>query len=49
MLLVLISGTNHLLEQGKLIVTGSGDPLGAFISVVIAAEIGRLVSGKTKN
>ena len=41
-------GTNHLVEQGKLIVTGSGDPLGAFISVVIAAEIGRLVSGKTK-
>ena len=41
-------GTNHLLEQGKLVITGSGDPLGAFISVVIAAEIGRLVSGKTK-
>ena len=41
-------GTNHMLEQGKLVITGSGDPLGAFISVVIAAEIGRLVSGKTK-
>ena len=41
-------GTNHLLEQGKLVISGSGDPLGAFISVVIAAEIGRLVSGKTK-
>ena len=33
-------GTNHLLEQGKLVISGSGDPLGA--------EIGRLVSGKTK-
>ncbi len=41
-------GTKHLLEQGKLVISGSGDPLGAFISVVIAAEIGRLVSGKTK-
>ena len=41
-------GTNHLIEQGKLIVSGSGDPLGAFIAVVIAAECGRLVSGKTK-
>ena len=41
-------GTNHLIEQGKLIVSGSGDPLGAFIAVVIAAECGRLISGKTK-
>ena len=41
-------GTNNLLDQGKLIISGSGDPLGAFISVVIAAEIGRLISGKTK-
>lgn len=33
---------------GQLIIKGSGDPLGAFIAVVIAAEVGRLVSGKTK-
>ena len=41
-------GTNNLLNQGKLIISGSGDPLGAFIAVVIAAEIGRFISGKTK-
>ena len=41
-------GTNNLLDQGKLVIGGSGDPLGAFIAVVIAAEIGRLISGKTK-
>ena len=41
-------GTNNLLDQGKLIISGSGDPLGAFIAVVIAAEIGRFISGKTK-
>ncbi|AME09232.1 PTS sugar transporter subunit IIC [Gemella sp. oral taxon 928] len=41
-------GTNHLIEQGKLSISGSGDPLGAFIAVVIAAECGRLISGKTK-
>ncbi|WAW14024.1 PTS transporter subunit IIC [Peptostreptococcus equinus] len=35
-------------SAGKIIVSGSGDPLGAFIAVVIGAEIGRLVSGKTK-
>ena len=40
--------TNQLIVQGKLIVSGSGDPLGAFIAVVIAAECGRLISGKTK-
>ncbi|WP_410208727.1 PTS transporter subunit IIC [Fusobacterium sp.] len=37
-----------LIEGGKIIVSGAGDPLGAFIAVVIGAEIGRLVSGKTK-
>ena len=41
-------GTNNLLDQGKLIISGAGDPLGAFIAVVIAAEIGRFISGKTK-
>ena len=41
-------GTDNLIQQGKLVISGSGDPLGAFIAVVVAAEIGRLVSGKTK-
>ena len=41
-------GTNNLLDQGKLKISGSGDPLGAFIAVVIAAEIGRFISGKTE-
>ena len=41
-------GTNNLIQQGKLVISGSGDPLGAFIAAVVAAEIGRLVSGKTK-
>ena len=37
-----------LIEGGKIIVSGAGDPLGAFIAVVVGAEIGKLVSGKTK-
>lgn len=37
-----------LTETGKLLITGPGDPLGAFIAVVVGAEIGKLVSGKTK-
>lgn len=37
-----------LTDAGKLLIAGPGDPLGAFITVVIAAEIGRIVSGKTK-
>lgn len=35
-------------EAGQLLIPGPGDPLGAFIAVVVGAEIGRLVSGKTK-
>lgn len=35
-------------EGGKIIVSGAGDPLGAFIAVVVGAEIGAMVSGKTK-
>ncbi|MDY4129075.1 PTS sugar transporter subunit IIC [Peptostreptococcus porci] len=35
-------------ETGQFVISGAGDPLGAFIAVVIGAEIGRLVSGKTK-
>ena len=37
-----------LSETGQIIVSGPGDPLGAFIAVVVGAEIGRLVSSKTK-
>lgn len=39
---------NIVSDTGQIIVSGPGDPLGAFIAVVIAAEVGRLVSGKTK-
>lgn len=35
-------------ESGKLVLKGAGDPLGAYITVVIGGEIGKLVSGKTK-
>lgn len=39
---------NMISQSGQIIVSGPGDPLGAFIAVVIGSEIGRLVSGKTK-
>lgn len=35
-------------EGGSIILTGPGDPIGAFIAALVGAEIGRLVSGKTK-
>lgn len=35
-------------EQGQVLLTGAGDPLGAFLAVVVGVEIGRLISGKTK-
>lgn len=35
-------------ETGGVLLTGAGDPLGAFLAVVAGVEIGRLVSGKTK-
>lgn len=35
-------------EGGALILAGPGEPLGAFIAVMVAVSIGRLVSGKTK-
>lgn len=37
-----------LTSTGQILIPGPGDPLGAFIAVVISAEIGRFVSGKTK-
>ncbi len=35
-------------ETGGILLTGPGDPLGAFLAVVGGVEIGRLVAGKTK-
>ena len=35
-------------DKGAIILAGPGEPLGAFIAVVVGIEIGRLVSGKTK-
>lgn len=39
---------NMISQNGQLMISGPGDPLGAFFSVVIASEIGQLISGKTK-
>ena len=35
-------------EGGALVLSGPGEPLGAFIAVMVAVSVGRLVSGKTK-
>lgn len=35
-------------NTGSIMVSGPGDPLGSFIAVIVGAEIGRIVSGKTK-
>ena len=37
-----------LSQNGQLMISGPGDPLGAFICVVIASEIGSFISGKSK-
>lgn len=42
----LAAGT--LIDGGKLVLSGPGDPLGAFLAAIVGMEIGRLVSGKTK-
>lgn len=34
--------------ENDILLSGPGDPLGAFVAAVIGVEIGRLVSGKTK-
>lgn len=40
---------NHtLIQDGSVILTGPGDPVGAFLATVIGLEIGMLVAGKTK-
>ncbi|MBR5783481.1 MAG: PTS sugar transporter subunit IIC [Clostridia bacterium] len=35
-------------ESGALVLNGPGEPLGAFIAVMVGVSLGRLVSGKTK-
>ena len=37
-----------LTESGAILLAGPGEPLGAFIAVMVAVSVGRLVSGKTK-
>ncbi|MEE1073608.1 MAG: PTS sugar transporter subunit IIC [Cellulosilyticum sp.] len=37
-----------MLNETGLLLSGPGDPLGAFVGAVIGVEIGRLISGKTK-
>lgn len=42
----LISG--KLISEAGVLLSGPGDPLGAFVAAVVGMEVGRLVSGKTK-
>lgn len=42
----LIAGT--VIVDGAVVLSGPGEPLGAFIAAFVAAEFGALVSGKTK-
>ena len=42
----ILKGT--LLDGGKVVLSGPGEPLGAFIAVMAAIGVGMLVSGKTK-
>lgn len=37
-----------VLQDGSVVLTGPGEPLGAFLAAFTAAELGGLVSGKTK-
>ncbi|HHX62677.1 MAG TPA: PTS sugar transporter subunit IIC [Epulopiscium sp.] len=43
----LVAGT-LIAEGGGVLLLGPGDPIGAFVAAVVGAEIGRLISGKTK-
>lgn len=43
----IIAGT-VISESGALVLAGAGEPLGAFIAVMVGVSVGRLVSGKTK-
>lgn len=42
----LLSGA--LITEAGIVLSGPGDPMGAFVAAVIGVELGRLVSGKTK-
>lgn len=37
-----------LLSNGAMVLTGPGEPLGAFLAAYIGMELGRLIAGKTK-
>lgn len=39
---------HQILMDGNLVLSGPGEPLGAFVSAYLAIEIGNLISGKTK-
>ncbi|MBQ0098334.1 MAG: PTS sugar transporter subunit IIC [Oscillospiraceae bacterium] len=43
----IVDGT-FLTDKGAILLSGPGDPLCAFVSALVAVEIGHLVSGKTK-
>lgn len=43
-----LAGGKLITETGALLISGGGDPLGAFIAAIFGIEIGRLVAGKTK-
>ncbi len=40
--------SGNLITESGILLTGPGDPLGAFIAAIIGIEVGQLVSGKTK-
>ena len=40
--------TGSVFVEGSIVLTGPGEPLGAFLAVYLGIEIGRLVAGKTK-
>ena len=35
-------------EAGAMILSGPGEPLGAFLAALVGIEVGHLVAGKTK-
>lgn len=42
----ILAGT--VLVEGTIVLSGPGEPLGAFVAALIGIELGHLVSGKTK-
>lgn len=42
----ILAGT--VLVEGTIVLTGPGEPLGAFVAALVGIELGHLVSGKTK-